>query len=140
MWRMLARLGKYGQTRAFSILHFTHIDRMLSSVDLINLYMSVCLTAGVFFFLVFTGPETFLGWLTKALNDLTSGGHEDRPKVHLNMDTYGAETLSSYPGLDTHTYTHTHTHTHTHTLGTGLRETHFPEDDTETRFCSWETL
>lgn len=28
-------------------------------------------------------------------------GHKDR--VHLSMDTYGAETLSSYPGLDTHT-------------------------------------
>ncbi len=26
------------------------------------------------------------------------------------MDTYGAETLSSYPGLDSHTHTHAHAH------------------------------
>lgn len=52
------------------------------------------------------GLETFLGWLTKVLNEFTSEGHKDRSKVHLDMDTHGAETVSSYSGLDTHSHTH----------------------------------
>lgn len=72
---------------------------------------------------LFAGLETFLGWLTKALNDFMTEGHKDGPEVHLNMDTYGAETLSSYPGLDTQTHTW---HTHTHTLRRGLMEAFVP--------------
>ena len=39
---------------------------------------------------------------------------------NLNMDAYGAETLSSYPGLDTHTHTHTQIQTGERTVGDTL--------------------
>lgn len=89
----------------FSIFHLTHIEHVRGVVSCRpDGLVHVSVTCLFFFFL--TGLETFLGWLTKALNDFTSEGHKDRPQVHLTVDTYGAETLSSYPGLDTHSHTH----------------------------------
>lgn len=86
----------------FSISLILNMYRELSAIDFLNMcLMAVFLGGGLV-----TGLETFLGWLTKVLNEFTSEGHEDRSKVHLDMDTHGAETVSSYPGLDTHSHTH----------------------------------
>lgn len=105
-----------------------HIESWeLSAIDLINMCMWMCLTAALW--VCRTGD---ISWLidkgSQWLHIWRSQGQTQSPPQHGPLWCWDTEQLSQSG------------HTLTHTLGTGLLDTHFTEDDTETCFCSWETL
>lgn len=88
-----------------SIFCFTHIAR----VSGVHGYQRQKLVSNVCLFRALAGPETSLGWLTKALSDFTSEGLKEKtqnPPWHGHSWCWDSEQLSQ-PG---HTLTHTHTH------------------------------
>lgn len=116
---MLARFGKYGKIWTFPSF-FPHFMTFTGSCIFIPSLVMAWTCFGPNSAFCVAGLETYLGWLTKVLTDVTLDGHTG----HLNVDTFGAETLSSYYILFKHsgdTSVHLR-HPYHRTTGSGKRD------------------